>query len=75
MELSAGLFLAWVSFVLGDDSALSQLRQSVFFGYDKNVIPLEVCTASSILFEIEVLCTCIYFQHMIFDKGRVIARE
>ena len=32
--------------VAADDSPLSQLRQAIFFGYDKNVIPQEVCSSN-----------------------------
>ena len=32
--------------VAADDSPLSQLRQAIFFGYDKNVIPQEVWSAN-----------------------------
>jgi len=35
------LFISFATIVQGDDSPLSQLRQSVFFGYDRNVIPQE----------------------------------
>ena len=36
------IFLSFATIVTCDDSPLSQLRQSVFFGYDKHVIPQKV---------------------------------
>ena len=38
------LLLGFATIVTSDDSPLSQLRQSVFFGYDRHVIPQKVGT-------------------------------
>jgi len=41
------IFLSFTTIVTCDDSPLSQLRQSVFFGYDKHVIPQKASPESS----------------------------